>query len=106
MQVGRGEYSEVKERSKKRDTVWSVTERLQMSQESAEGMDDMWCKQNWRERIPTLNTGWLESGKLSKKRQGRILSALVILQRNCCLITNLSVIYFHSVVLALTIIFP
>lgn len=41
MQVGRGEYSEAEERSKKRDTVWGVTERLQMSQESAEGMDDM-----------------------------------------------------------------
>jgi len=40
-----------------------------MSQESAEGMDDMWRKQNWRERIPTLNTGWMGSGKLSKKRQ-------------------------------------
>ena len=96
MQVGRGEYSEEKERTKKRDPVWRVTERLQMSQESAaEGMDDMWCKQNWRERIPTYNTGWMGSGKLSKKRQGRILSALIILQKNRCFITNLSVIYFH-----------
>lgn len=37
-----GKVSIQKQRDqRKRDTVWSVTERLQMSQESADGIDGM-----------------------------------------------------------------
>lgn len=82
-------------RSKKRDTVWSVTERLQISQESAESRNWWHGVNKTGERIPTLNTGWTGSGKLNRKRQGRILSALVILQ-NCSSSLTSGVIYFHS----------